>query len=168
MANIVLSRIDERLIHGQIRLQWGKHSGANTILVANDEIANIEPLQAPFKASAGSEFAVLFRTIEQTIANLPKAGSDRKILLLCKEPSDFARIVKGGINLPEINIGNMHYHQGRVSVNKYINVNSRDMEAFRILNELGSKCTVQHMPESSKECIFELTKNLELEGGTVC
>nr|WP_232061022.1 PTS sugar transporter subunit IIB [Vibrio taketomensis] len=84
MANIVLARIDERLIHGQIRLQWGKHSGANTILVANDEIAQMEPLQAPFKASAGSDFAVLFRTIDQTIANLPKAGMDRKILLLCK------------------------------------------------------------------------------------
>lgn len=80
MANIVLARIDERLIHGQIRLQWGKHSGANTILVANDEIAQMESLQAPFKASAGSDFAVLFRTIEQTIANLPKAGMDLTLL----------------------------------------------------------------------------------------
>ncbi|ENP8454103.1 TPA: PTS system mannose/fructose/N-acetylgalactosamine-transporter subunit IIB [Photobacterium damselae] len=162
MANIVLARIDERLIHGQIRLQWGKHSGANTILVANDEIAQLEPLQAPFKASAGSDFAVLFRTIDQTIANLPKAGMDRKILLLCKNPTDFAKIVQGGIKLPEINIGNMHFHEGRVVVNKYINVDKRDMAAFNILREHGSISTIQHMPESNKECIFEMTKDLQI------
>lgn len=162
MANIVLARIDERLIHGQIRLQWGKHSGANTIIVADDEIAALVPLQAPFKASAGSDFAVLFRTIDQTISNLPKAGPDRKILLLCKSPIEFAKIVQGGIKLPEINVGNMHFHEGRVSVNKYINVNKQDMEAFSILAEHGSSCTVQHMPESAKKCIFELTKNLQI------
>ena len=162
MANIVLARIDERLIHGQIRLQWGKHSGANTIIVADDEIADLEVLQAPFRASAGSDFSVLFRSIEQTISNLPKAGPDRKILLLCKSPTDFARIVQGGIKLPEINIGNMHFHTGRVAVNKYINVERKDMDAFSILREYDSKCTVQHMPESTKECIFNLTKNLQI------
>lgn len=160
MANIVLARIDERLIHGQIRLQWGKHSGANTIIVANDEIAALEPLQAPFRASAGSDFAVLFRTIDQTIANLPKAGEERKILILCKNPTDFARIVQGGIELPEINIGNMHFHEGRLAVNKYVNVNKQDMDAFEILRKHGSVSTIQHMPESEKECIFEMTKGI--------
>ncbi|WP_146491353.1 PTS system mannose/fructose/N-acetylgalactosamine-transporter subunit IIB [Vibrio sp. T20] len=160
MANIVLARIDERLIHGQIRLQWGKHSEANTIIVADDEIAELEALQAPFKASAGSDFAVLFRTIDQTIANLPKAGPARKILLLCKDPKGFARITEGGISLPEINIGNMHFHAGRVAVNKYINVNKEDMQAFETLKANGSVSTAQHMPESQKECIFELTKDL--------
>ena len=164
MTNIVLARIDERLIHGQIRLQWGKHSGANTIIVANDEIAEMTVLQAPFRASAGSDFAVLFRTIDQTIANLPKAGPDRKILLLCKEPADFARIVSAGFKIAEINIGNMHFHEGRVAVNKYINVNEADMQAFTILKEHGSVSTIQHMPESEKECIFELTKNLTIKG----
>lgn len=162
MTNIVLARIDERLIHGQIRLQWGKHCNANTIIVANDEIAQLPALQAPFKASAGSDFAVLFRSIDQTIANLPKAGPDRKILLLCKDPTDFARIVSGGIKLPEINIGNMHFHQGRVAVNKYINVNKQDMQAFEVLKEHGSVSTIQHMPESEKQCIFSLTKNLTI------
>ena len=53
MANIVLVRIDERLLHGQIRITWGKYSGANTIIVANDEIAANPVLQAPFKGAAG-------------------------------------------------------------------------------------------------------------------
>lgn len=39
MPNIVLSRIDERLIHGQVGVQWVGFAGANLVLVANDEVA---------------------------------------------------------------------------------------------------------------------------------
>ena len=37
--NIVLVRIDNRLIHGQVATQWTSTVGANLILVANDEVA---------------------------------------------------------------------------------------------------------------------------------
>ena len=39
MPNIVLSRIDERLIHGQVGVQWVGFAGAKLVLVANDEVA---------------------------------------------------------------------------------------------------------------------------------
>ena len=37
MPNIVLTRIDNRLVHGQVATQWCGSIGANLILVANDE-----------------------------------------------------------------------------------------------------------------------------------
>lgn len=39
MPNIVLTRIDNRLIHGQVATQWCGSVGANLLLVANDEVA---------------------------------------------------------------------------------------------------------------------------------
>ena len=39
MPNIVLTRIDERLIHGQVATQWSGVVGANLLLVANDKVA---------------------------------------------------------------------------------------------------------------------------------
>ena len=39
MPNIVLTRIDNRLIHGQVATQWCGSIGANLILVANDVVA---------------------------------------------------------------------------------------------------------------------------------
>ena len=35
-----LVRVDERLVHGQVAVGWTSNSGANTILVANDEAQN--------------------------------------------------------------------------------------------------------------------------------
>ena len=36
MPNILLTRIDARLIHGQVATQWCGVLGANLLLVAND------------------------------------------------------------------------------------------------------------------------------------
>lgn len=38
--NIVLTRIDNRLVHGQVGVVWTSSVGANLLLVANDETAN--------------------------------------------------------------------------------------------------------------------------------
>ena len=37
MPNILLTRIDNRLVHGQVGVTWTKTIGANLLLVANDE-----------------------------------------------------------------------------------------------------------------------------------
>ncbi|GHA62527.1 PTS system mannose/fructose/N-acetylgalactosamine-transporter subunit IIB [Photobacterium aphoticum] len=156
MANIVLTRIDERLLHGQVRITWGKHSGANTILIANDEVAGNPILQAPFKGAAGGEYHVLFRTVEQAIQNIPKAGPERKILLLCNNPTDVAALAEGGVPISEVNIGNMHYHPGKTKVDANVCVDKKDMIAFEKLRALGIPSTIQHMPESTKQVIFDV------------
>ncbi len=42
MPNILLTRIDNRLIHGQVATQWSGVLGANLLLVANDAVAKDE------------------------------------------------------------------------------------------------------------------------------
>lgn len=49
MPNILLTRIDNRLIHGQVGVTWTKTLGANLLLVANDAVAN-DPMQQKLMA----------------------------------------------------------------------------------------------------------------------
>ncbi|KLN98143.1 PTS system N-acetylgalactosamine-specific transporter subunit IIB [Moellerella wisconsensis] len=155
MANIVLVRIDERLLHGQIRITWGKFSGANTIIVANDDIAANPLLQAPFKGAAGGEYTVLFRSIDQLINSINKADERRRILILCKNPTDVARLVNGGVTFKEVNVGNMHHNSERTQVDKNVSLSPNDIEAFKSIQNNGIESYIQHMPESSKKNIFE-------------
>ena len=46
--NIVMTRIDERLVHGQGQL-WIKSLGVNTVIVANDEAAGDKMAQTLMK-----------------------------------------------------------------------------------------------------------------------
>ncbi len=40
MADLVLTRIDSRLIHGQVVTKWVGQSGANRIVVVSDDLVN--------------------------------------------------------------------------------------------------------------------------------
>ncbi len=39
---IVLTRVDHRLLHGQVAFSWTSHLSADCILIANDEVAGDE------------------------------------------------------------------------------------------------------------------------------
>ncbi|HAA64900.1 MAG TPA: PTS N-acetylgalactosamine transporter subunit IIB, partial [Thermoanaerobacter sp.] len=67
VPNILLTRIDNRLVHGQVGVTWVKSLGANLIVVVDDEVAN-DPLQQQLMKMT-AEMAgggVRFFTIEHT------------------------------------------------------------------------------------------------------
>ena len=100
MPNIVLSRIDERLIHGQVGVQWVGFAGANLVLVANDEVAE-DPIQQNLMEMVLAEgIAVRFWPLQKVIDNISKAADRQKILLVCKSPADFRTLVEGGVPIP--------------------------------------------------------------------
>ncbi|SEG57015.1 PTS N-acetylgalactosamine transporter subunit IIB [Vibrio hangzhouensis] len=159
--NIVWTRIDERLLHGQIRITWGKHTEANLILVANDEAAegpNAAFMQAGMKASAGGEYAVRFFSIQKTIDVIHKASPQQKIFVLCNSPTDVARLVEGGVPITHCNVGNMHFHEGKQQIAKTVSVDAKDIEAFERLTAKGVACTIQNTPDQSPIDVLEQAK----------
>ncbi|MEX3026376.1 PTS N-acetylgalactosamine transporter subunit IIB [Proteus sp. STS61-E] len=157
--NIVWTRIDERLLHGQIRITWGKHTEANLILVANDDAAegpNAAFMQAGMKASAGGEYAVRFFSIQKTIDVISKASPRQKIFFLCNNPKDVARLVEGGVPITHCNVGNMHFHEGKRQIAKTVSVNDADIEAFKSLVANGVTCTIQNTPDQTPVDVLAL------------
>ncbi|EOB1205506.1 PTS N-acetylgalactosamine transporter subunit IIB [Photobacterium damselae subsp. damselae] len=161
--NIVWTRIDERLLHGQIRITWGKHSEANLILVANDDAAdgpNAAFMQAGMKASAGGEYAVRFFSIQKTIDVIHKASPQQKIFILCNNPTDVARLVEGGVPITHCNVGNMHFHEGKRQIAKTVSVDEKDIDAFECMVARGVTCTVQNTPDQNPVPVLELAKTV--------
>ncbi|MBG3013057.1 MULTISPECIES: PTS N-acetylgalactosamine transporter subunit IIB [Enterobacterales] len=157
--NIVWTRIDERLLHGQIRITWGKHTEANLILVANDDAAegpNAAFMQAGMKASAGGEYAVRFFSIQKTIDVISKASPRQKIFVLCNNPKDVARLVEGGVPITHCNVGNMHFHEGKRQIAKTVSVNDADIDAFKSLVANGVTCTIQNTPDQTPVDVLAL------------
>ncbi|STE83286.1 PTS system N-acetylgalactosamine-specific transporter subunit IIB [Escherichia coli] len=87
MPNIVLSRIDERLIHGQVGVQWVGFAGANLVLVANDEVAE-DPVQQNLMEMVLAEgIAVRFWDAAKSYRqHSSRRRSDRKSCWFVKHP----------------------------------------------------------------------------------
>ena len=84
-ANILMTRIDNRLVHGQVGVTWTRAVKANLIVVANDDAANDELQQKLMATTADSSGAdIRFFTIEKTINVINKAADRQHIFLVVK------------------------------------------------------------------------------------
>ncbi|MFT8548863.1 PTS galactosamine transporter subunit IIB, partial [Liquorilactobacillus satsumensis] len=128
-ANILLTRIDNRLVHGQVGVTWTRALGANLILVANDQASKDtlqQKLMATTAESSGAE--IRFFSLEKTIAIINKAADRQKIFIVVKTPQDARKLVEGGVPIKEVNVGNMHFSQGKKEITKKVYVNEQDKE----------------------------------------
>ena len=156
MPNIVLSRIDERLVHGQVGVQWVGFANANIIVVVNDDVARDSIQQNLMEMVLADGIAIRFWTVQKTIDTIHKAAYRQRILLVCRTPKDFRQLVAGGVPISNINVGNMHYVEGKKQIAKTVSVDAEDVAEFEQLKALGVTCTIQGVPTESATDLFTL------------
>ena len=86
--NILLTRIDNRLVHGQVATQWNSTLGSNLILVANDDVATNTMRQNLMKMAAPAGVATRFFSLQKTIDVIGKASPRQKIFIVAETPED--------------------------------------------------------------------------------
>ena len=156
MPNILLTRIDNRLIHGQVATQWSSYLGANLLLVANDKVAGVPMRQGLMDMAAPAGAQTRYFTIEKTINIIGKAADRQLIFIICENPQDVLKLVEGGVPIKKVNIGNMHMAEGKRQVAGVVAVDDADVAAFKKLQELGVELEIQKVPTEGKEDVSKL------------
>lgn len=156
MPNIVATRIDNRLIHGQVATQWAGVVGANLLLVANDAVAKDQFRQGLMNMAAPGYAQTRYFSIEKTIAVIGKASPAQKIFLILETPQDALKLVEGGVPIKVLNIGNMHMAEGKRQVATSVAVDDDDVACFKKLQELGVTLEIQRTPNTGKESVDKL------------
>ena len=151
MPNIVLTRIDNRLIHGQVATMWSSSVGANLLLVANDEVASNKMRQGLMDMAAPNGVDTRYWTLEKTINTIHKAADRQKIFIICQSPEDVLTLVEGGVPITKVNIGNMHMANGKRQVAGTVAVDDNDVEAFKKLKEKGVELEIRKVPTEAPE-----------------
>jgi len=149
--HILLTRIDNRLVHGQVGVTWTKTIGANLILVANDMAAEDVLQQKLMKSTADSSGAqIRFFTLKKTIAVISKAADRQKIFIVVKTPADALSLVEGGVPIKEVNVGNMHFAPGKEEVTKKVYVDEKDKDDLTELVNKGLNVYIEDVPGDHK------------------
>lgn len=151
--NIVLTRIDNRLIHGQVATAWTQYSGANLLLVANDDVAGNTTRQSLMNIAAPKGVQTRFFSIQKTVDVIFKASPKQLIALIVETPQDVLRLVKGGVPIKKLNVGNMHMSEGKKQITKAVCVDEDDLNTFKELRNLGVEIEIQRVPTEAIEDI---------------
>lgn len=152
--NILLTRIDNRLVHGQVGVTWTTSLGANLIVVADDAVAQDKLQQQLMSLTAESSGAgIRFFTLQRTIDIIGKAAPSQKIFLVCKTPNEVRKLIEGGVPIKDVNVGNMHFTQGKHAISKKVYVDDNDLEDLRFIKSKGINLYIQDVPGDLKEYI---------------
>ena len=150
-ANIVFTRIDNRLVHGQVGVTWTKAVKANLILVANDQAAE-NPLQQKLMATTAdsSGVGIRFFTIQHTIDIINRAADRQHIFIVVKTPEDALKLIKNGVPIKVVNVGNMHFQPGKEEITKKVYVDDKDKNDLLEITKLGINIFIEDYPGDKK------------------
>jgi PTS system N-acetylgalactosamine-specific IIB component len=156
--NILLTRVDNRLVHGQVGMTWVNTLGANLIIVADDAVA-ADPVQQNLMDMVVPETVQnRYFTLEKTARIIDKAAPHQKIIIIIKTPQDALFLVEHGVPIKELNIGNMHFSEGKKQISSTVSVDNNDIETFKKLNDLGVRLEIKGVPSEHGTDLMKLLK----------
>lgn len=140
-------RVDNRLIHGQVVEAWVPHIGARSIIVGNDDLAQDEMQQEIMSLAIPRAVDGVFLSIDALAGDgRLKPGHRESTLLLFSTCLDVRRAFDKGLDLPVLNVGNLHYSSGKRQLSPSISLGPEDESCLRYLMEKGVELDFRCVP----------------------
>jgi len=154
---IILYRVDDRLVHGQVAEGWVPHLQAQELAVVSDEIAGDELRRAIMRFATPEGVDLKIMTVAEAAGYLPAAEkTPRKVLLLLPGLAEALALTERGVKIPSLNIGGMHYSAGKnFSIGKAIFLNEADCAALKALSASGIKIEGRGVPSDAPLNLME-------------
>ncbi len=161
MGQVVLARVDTRLIHGQVMTSLSKSAGATAIFVADNPSAHDE-FTKNILLGAGSRTGLKVRVLKEDGA--VRYWNDRQydnynVILLTKTIEVMAEIIRSGVPVKNLNLGGIPQRPGLTPVIKEVSITKEQLEILKDLRDnYGVNVYFQAIPSSKKVSLAEAEK----------
>jgi fructoselysine and glucoselysine-specific PTS system IIB component len=156
---IKLTRIDDRLVHGQVAFTWTPALGVNCLLIVNDRVANDEFLKMTLGLAKPAGCKLLIKPVKDAIVFLNDEKSQSlKILVLINNVKDAAELAGYVPEIQSINFGGLRSKEGSKLISKAVAVNRDDIEIINQLAGRGIELEVRQLPTDTKQLAIDLIK----------
>jgi mannose/fructose/N-acetylgalactosamine-specific phosphotransferase system component IIB len=160
-VTLVLYRIDDRLIHGQVVVAWGQAMDIEFIVLVDDSVASSEWERELYRMGVPPEMEVFFHTVAEASRSLDAYHRDRRRgILLTGDVRSMACLVAAD-RIPAVNVGGIHHRPGRVQRLRYVFLTQEEERQLREIAARGVEVAAQDVPGAWPVPLDEL---LESEG----
>ncbi|MCK9246604.1 MAG: PTS sugar transporter subunit IIB [Anaerolineaceae bacterium] len=147
MKNLTLTRIDDRLIHGQVVAFWMKEYSIDKILIIDDTLSKDMFMSRIYKAAAPAGVEVLLLDREEGLAFLKQEPTEKEgIFLIVKVPERIEELVNAGIEIPRVILGGMGARNDRKTFNRNVSASKSEIECFSRILAKGTHIVYQMIP----------------------
>jgi mannose/fructose/N-acetylgalactosamine-specific phosphotransferase system component IIB len=146
--SIVLCRIDDRLLHGQVVIGWGRPLGIELIILVDDQVATSEWEQELYRMAVSSDIEVRFLTVAQAAAQMTGWQSNGKRgMVLTGDLETMAALRAASPEvIQRINLGGIHHRPGRRERLPFLYLTDQELRALLELEAGGANITAQDLP----------------------
>ena len=118
---ILLCRVDDRLIHGQVVVGWGAQLGVDFIAVVDDELSASDWEQDLYRAGLPDTVSARFASTSDAIDLIPEwVNNAEQGFVLTRDIGTMRRLAESGVlDEIEVNLGGIHAAPGRERVMPY-------------------------------------------------
>ncbi|MCX7699140.1 MAG: PTS sugar transporter subunit IIB [Candidatus Goldbacteria bacterium] len=153
---VLLARIDDRLIHGQVVVGWAQALKIDHIVVVNDEIVKNDMQKFLFRMATPTDINLSIFTVQEAAEKLRNRFFDNEnVMMLFKSPADVYNLLKCGGKIGEINVGGMHFAENKIQLFDAIFVDSYDVEMFEKIKAFNVALEVRMVPTDTKKDLFK-------------
>lgn len=144
---VILIRVDDRLLHGQIICAWVPFTGADALIVASDEAASDSLVSDIISACGCKGLDVHVKSVADTLKYIGSNPDSEKILLIVGELNDAMRLYEDGMKFTSINLGNIHHEDNGRKITPSIIINEEDERVLERFEELGVSIDIRDVPK---------------------
>lgn len=152
---IVMCRVDERLVHGQVIASWSKILSIRQILVIDDQLAKDSFMGTVLAMAAPSGVKVELVSVDEAVRRIQKDGAQDGVntMLLFKGPQCALALVEKGVEIRELNIGNMGAGPSRKAISRNVYASASEVEIFKKLLDMGIDVYLQMVQQENRVSI---------------
>jgi mannose/fructose/N-acetylgalactosamine-specific phosphotransferase system component IIB len=145
---IAVLRIDDRLIHAQVVIGWGRDVNPDRIVVADDRVSASEWEKSLYMNAASPDIKVSILSLRDAVDRVRGGVFDReKVIFLVRSPQNVLRLIDLGLEIDEVNVGGLHYGEGKEKLLDHLYVSKEERSALRELVKRGVTLEARALPE---------------------
>ena len=154
---IKLTRIDDRLVHGQVAFTWTPALGVNCLLIANDKVAKDEFLKMALGLAKPAGTKLLIKSLKDATAFLnDEKSSNLKILLIINSVKDAYTLVNEVSEIKSVNFGGIRLKDGAKLISKAVAIDAEDVLLVKELLDKGIELELRQVPTDTKQMVGSL------------
>lgn len=158
MAKIKMSRVDYRMVHGQIVAKWIKFRPVDRLILVDDLLvddefmADIYRMAVPDRPVDICKMADVQSTLDKT---------DDSVMLIFKDVSSAYAAVQAGLKLTELNVGALQNKADRKSVIQGVSLSPEEYNLLTELKNQGVDVYLQPIPENDPVGLKSIEKKFK-------
>jgi len=146
--SIQLFRIDDRLIHGQVVIGWAGFLHSRKIILCDDSVCDNQWEKELYLSIVPDYIEAQILSVSETAELLKNPSSDlSNTIILVRAPDVVEELLRLGVRLSKINVGGLHFQEGREKYLPYIFLAESEVDSFMRLMKKGLRFDCLDVPQ---------------------